>query len=94
MIFYLTLTTAKFDGPRIFVSEGRETVENTGFAGQIAFSWSIVGAVGGIRTLGRLMTATRFPVVLVMTSSIPLHKVWEINDLYYSQLLLRCQDKL
>ncbi len=30
------------------------------------------GAVGGIRTLGPLLTATRFPVVLVMTSSIPL----------------------
>ena len=30
------------------------------------------GAVGGIRTLGRLLTYTRFPVVLVMTASIPL----------------------
>ena len=32
-----------------------------------------VGAVGGIRTLVPLLTTTRFPVVLVMTSSIPLH---------------------
>ena len=32
------------------------------------------GGVGGIRTLGRLLTVTRFPVVLVMTSSIPLHR--------------------
>ena len=31
-----------------------------------------LGAVGGIRTLGRLLTVTRFPVVLVMTTSIPL----------------------
>ena len=31
------------------------------------------GAAGGIRTLGRLLTVTRFPVVLVMTSSILLH---------------------
>jgi hypothetical protein len=28
------------------------------------------GGVGGIRTLGRLLTVTRFPVVLVMTASI------------------------
>lgn len=34
---------AKFDGPRIFPSEGREDVENTGFEGEIAFSLSIVG---------------------------------------------------
>ena len=34
---------------------------------------SLYGGVGGIRTLGRLLTVTRFPVVLVMTSSIPLH---------------------
>ena len=31
------------------------------------------GGVGGIRTLGPLLTATRFPVVLVMTTSILLH---------------------
>ena len=31
------------------------------------------GGVGGIRTLGTLLTYTRFPVVLVMTASIPLH---------------------
>ena len=31
------------------------------------------GGVGGIRTRVPLITATRFPVVLVMTSSIPLH---------------------
>ena len=34
----------------------------------------IFGGVGGIRTLGRLLTVTRFPVVLVMTASIPLHE--------------------
>ena len=33
------------------------------------------GGVGGIRTLGRLLTVTRFPVVLVMTASIPLHDI-------------------
>ena len=32
----------------------------------------LFGAVGGIRTLGRLLAVTRFPVVLVMTTSIPL----------------------
>ena len=37
--------------------------------GQFFFS----GAVGGIRTLGPLLTVTRFPVVLVMTTSILLH---------------------
>ena len=31
------------------------------------------GGVGGIRTLGRLVAATRFPVAPVMTASIPLH---------------------
>ena len=31
------------------------------------------GGVGGIRTLGRLLTVTRFPVVPVMTTSILLH---------------------
>ena len=39
------------------------------------------GGVGGIRTLGRLLTVTRFPVVLVMTSSIPLHKAAASNSL-------------
>ncbi len=33
------------------------------------------GGVGGIRTRVPLITATRFPVVLVMTTSIPLHKL-------------------
>ena len=32
------------------------------------------GGAGGIRTLGTLLTYTRFPVVLVMTSSILLHR--------------------
>ena len=36
---------------------------------------SLYGGVGGIRTLGRLLTVTRFPVVLVMTASIPLHDI-------------------
>ena len=36
------------------------------------FRSAFSGAAGGIRTLGRLLTVTRFPVVLVMTSSIPL----------------------
>ena len=38
----------------------------------IAVSGFFYGGVGGIRTLGPLNTATRFPVVLVMTASIPL----------------------
>ena len=36
---------------------------------------ALYGGVGGIRTLGRLLTVTRFPVVLVMTASIPLHGI-------------------
>ena len=55
------------------MSEGREDVDITGFEGDIVISLSIVGAAGGIRTLGRLLTVTRFPIVLVMTTSIPLH---------------------
>lgn len=33
----------------------------------------LFGAAGEIRTLGTLLTYTRFPVVLVMTASILLH---------------------
>ena len=36
------------------------------------------GAVGGIRTLGRLLAVTRFPVVLVMTTSILLHILFPV----------------
>ena len=53
--------------------------------GQFFFS----GAVGGIRTLVPLLTTTRFPVVLVMTSSIPLHihfAAQHSND-YYTKYL-------
>ena len=39
------------------------------------------GGVGGIRTLGTLLTYTRFPVVLVMTSSILLHEAAVSNSL-------------
>ena len=42
------------------------------------------GAAGGIRTLGRLLTVTRFPVVLVMTSSIPLHRRALFRQLSYN----------
>ena len=34
---------AKIDGPRIFMSEGREDVDITGFEGNIVISLSIVG---------------------------------------------------
>ena len=39
--------------------------------------WGAVlfGAAGGIRTLGPLLTVTRFPIVLVMTTSIPLQVI-------------------
>ena len=33
----------KIDGPRIFMSEGREDVDITGFEGDIVISLSIVG---------------------------------------------------
>ena len=39
---------AKIDGPRIFMSEGREDVDITGFEGNIVISLSIVGASGDI----------------------------------------------
>ena len=35
----------------------------------------LFGAAGEIRTLGTLLAYTRFPVVLVMTASIPLHDI-------------------
>ncbi len=41
------------------------------------------GGVGGIRTLGRLLTVTRFPVVPVMTSSIPLRIQFAVSDSSY-----------
>ena len=46
------------------------------------------GAVGGIRTLVPLLTTTRFPVVLVMTSSIPLHIHFLLTDSveYYTKI--------
>ena len=54
-----------------------------------AFAGALHGAVGGIRTLVPLLTTTRFPVVLVMTSSIPLHiqfAAQHSND-YYTKYL-------
>ena len=50
-----------------------ETVDAPGFAPDASIPVILYGAVGGIRTLVPLLTTTRFPVVLVMTSSIPLH---------------------
>ena len=45
------------------------------------------GAVGGIRTLVPLLTTTRFPVVLVMTTSIPLHIFRCDNSMdYYNKI--------
>ena len=75
------------------VSLWSATLDAVGVAPTASKVFTLDGAVGGIRTLGRLMTATRFPVVLVMTSSIPLHKRKKINELYYSQFLPHCQDK-
>ena len=49
-----------------------ETVDAPGFAPDASIPVTLYGAVGGIRTLGRLLAVTRFPVVLVMTTSIPL----------------------
>ena len=42
------LQIAKFQGPRISLSEGLECVENTGFEGDIAFSPHELGASGDI----------------------------------------------
>ena len=41
------LRIAKFQGPRISLSEGLECVENTGFEGNIAFSPHELGRSGG-----------------------------------------------
>ena len=41
---------AKFHSPRILLSEGCESVENTGFAGKIAFSPHELGDPAGTRT--------------------------------------------
>ena len=49
-----------------------ETVDAPDFAPDASIPVTLYGAVGGIRTLGRLLAVTRFPVVLVMTTSIPL----------------------
>ena len=49
------------------------------------------GGVGGIRTLGTLMRYTRFPIVLVMAASIPLHR--QSQRVLY-QLFRRCQGKI
>ena len=62
------------------------------------------GGVRGIRTLGTLLTYTRFPVVLVMTASISLRmylsaaiapaSAWpghELKPVYYSVWFLFCQ---
>ncbi len=45
-----SLRIAKFRGPRISLSEGRECVENTGLTGKIAFSPHELGTPGGTRT--------------------------------------------
>ena len=58
----------KFEGVK-----SPETVDAVGVQPTASKLFGSFGAVGGIRTLGRLLTVTRFPVVLVMTSSIPLH---------------------
>ena len=56
----------------ILSPETAETLAAARVSGVASFSATLVGAVGGIRTLGRLLAVTRFPVVLVMTTSIPL----------------------
>ena len=50
------------------------------------------GGVGEIRTHGRLITVTRFPVVLVMTTSILLrvHSA-NYNVRYYSRFISKMQ---
>ena len=45
-----SLRIAKFRGPRISLSEGRECVENTGLTGKIAFSPHELGDPAGTRT--------------------------------------------
>ena len=47
--------------------------------------WCSYGAVGEIRTLVPLLTTTRFPIVLVMTTSIPLHISMLNSKNYYNR---------
>ncbi len=65
-----------------------ETVDAPGFAPDASIPVILYGAVGGIRTLVPLLTTTRFPVVLVMTSSIPLHIQFPLTDSvdYYTKI--------
>ena len=57
---------------KIRARKSPETVDAPGFTPDASIPVTLYGAVGGIRTLVPLLTATRFPVVLVMTTSIPL----------------------
>jgi hypothetical protein len=51
------------------------------------------GAAGEIRTLGRLLTYTRFPVVLVMTTSILLRIVMLDSENHYIKKLTEVKPK-
>ena len=55
---------------KIRARKSPETVDAPGFSPDASIPVTLYGAVGGIRTLGRLLAVTRFPVVLVMTASI------------------------
>ena len=46
---------AKISGPRIFMSEGRKDVENTGFEGYIVISLSIAGLRRQNRSFEKLL---------------------------------------
>ena len=51
------------------------------------------GAAGEIRTLGTLLTYTRFPVVLVMTASILLRIVVLDSENHYIRILPKVKHK-
>ena len=51
------------------------------------------GAAGEIRTLGRLLTYTRFPVVLVMTTSILLRIVVLDSENHYTKNPIKVKHK-
>ena len=71
-----------------------ETVDAPGFAPDASIPVILYGAAGEIRTLGRLLTYTRFPVVLVMTASILLHIVTLDSKNHYTRIRAEVKQKI
>ena len=70
-----------------------ETVDAPGFAPDASIPVILYGAAGEIRTLGTLLAYTRFPVVLVMTTSILLRIVMLDSENHYIKKLTKVKPK-